>query len=768
MNGAMPTGAQKVLSMQPPSPQTAAPPCFADIGETRVNDGLTDTPALHNGGGRATVPPQPAAKVAVTSLRWLAGCSPSAVLGGNGDMRCSTGTSVLPPHLLVHPQGFRILKNTSVLERNMRTYFRLPRPLNAAACEERRRVRRTILSIEADEAKRRARVSGNQDGVVLDGFLILSACEADDPELVTQLTLHSSQLSSSVAEDLGYFTHLTSLDLTDNNLRLDHVLPFPGLEVVHLVCNNIMSLAEVSQLSSSSFSTIVALDLAYNRIPAHHISYLKAFGALRQLDISHNGLRTLPADLSGLAHLTHFALEANELSSADVFYALGTMPALVEVNLASNRLSFVPLLDAGSCNSDSDPQPTLFPSLEVVSLTANRFQHIEALRPLAALHRTLRRVAVGENPFLDSHPHRLMELQRALDEAVVDAYYVAFLSPQENSTASGELPEVMGTWRHQTWVRYIPQLQGEREISASHMVAAAAPLGASSSSHSSASAPQTAASNAMKDMGQDHSVNEDSLPEDVLPPLQTVMDYLNRYRVHVHPSRATPPHIPKQPKSYFYSSAFRQSEQGIRDLMPLVTLPSYNEFMDVYRVLGQGRPQPQGGARRGFVGRSAAAQRAATQSALSAQCAFIPTLPPLSDSLCMERPVSSHQASEENKTPPAAAAENARGGACFFLTDLDGDVVGNAEVLSRGHASKDRSPTPVTKLEEVQAELADRLPPAPSDSVDKSLPPSRRPRSVVFPATTNVHAAISELRDMLRKPLPLLPYKVSRSKQTTG
>ncbi|KAK7199634.1 Leucine Rich repeat/Leucine rich repeat/Leucine Rich Repeat [Novymonas esmeraldas] len=681
----------------------------------------------------------PAAAATISSATWAAVCPALAALGSVEEFASTLGSGdALPPRLVVHPQGFRILSHASALERNMRGYFRLPQPPNAATREERQRLRRTLQRIEEEEAQRKARVTGNLDGVVLDGFLMLSACGADEPEEVSAVALQSSQLSSSVAEDLQYFTHLTSLDLSDNRLRLGHVLSLPRVEEVHLVCNSIASLAEVPQCGGGSLDTITTLDLAYNRIPAHHLSYLGAFTALQQLDLSHNGLRTLPRDLSSLAHLTHIALEANELSAPDVFLALGTMPALVEMNLAKNRLSAVPLLHTGADGS----RHRLFPSLQVVSLAANRFGDVEALRPLAALHQTLRRVAVGGNPLMARrHPPQDVELQRVLDEAVVDAYYVALLPPQEGGVGPDEMAD---TWHRQTWVRYIPQRTHDPDADDPD-----APPAAAYSSRVTA-APASP-----------HGADDGDTP----PPLPTVEEYLERYRILVQTSSAAPAVLPKQPRRFFYSSAFRTSSHGTIDALPLVTLPPYGEFMDVYRVLGRRRPAPPGGSRGHGTGVSRRAARAAAHSVPPPASARPSTLPHLPTPPPAEGPTPSGLGSEDD----TGEADTAHDGDGVFLTEL----VSGAPQRPNRDAPKDRRvtavpPPPRTLPAEHASRLQEPVAASPALTTTDALPPPRLPRSVVSPATTNVHTAMSELRALLRKPLPSLPYDVAGGKPPAG
>lgn len=675
-----------------------------------------------------------------------------AALGDLGELDVTRGSSPLPPHLRVHPQGFRILNKESALERNMRSYFRLPQPPNAATREERRRLRRTVQRAEREEAERRARVTGGQDGVVLDGFLLLSACGVEEPEEVTQVSLQSSQLAGSIAEDLQYFTRLTSLDMSDNQLRLGDVLSFPALETVHLVCNGIHSLADMEQVGSSSLATVTALDIAYNHIPAHHLGYLAAFTALQQVDLSHNCLRTLPMDLSGLTRVTHLALEANELTTPNIFYALASMPALVEANLTRNRLASVPPLDPESCRAAGCACPAPFAALQVLTLTANRFPSAASLLSLAALHGTLRRLNVAENPFVADRPQRRAELQRGLDEAVVDAYYAAFL-PDPAS------PEgLVDTWHRETWVRYIPRPPRDADA------AERAHRTASSSYHTAVPTPSGAASSAAEPSSPS-SIDHNGADAGDSTRLPTPEEYLAAHRIVVQTPGSATAVPPKQPTQFFYSAAFLQSAQGARDATPLVTLPSYKEFMDVYRVVGRRRPEGQRRGSRGTPSRTAVARAAAAAAAARtvppsppARLPYLASLPSSPSLECLGR-------SAPLAPRPAGAADM---GEAPTVLDGDGFFLTGLAAPSRQAAAKDRRETAAPGVAAALAAFdAPEVPEVVPARASTSTPP-RPPRSVLSPATANVHTAMSELRAMLRKPLPSLPYDAARYKQTTS
>lgn len=713
-----------------------------------------------------------------------------------------------PPQFpVVHPQGFRILNNASAMERNMRGYFRLPQPPNAATRTERRRLLRTLRQVEREEAERKACVTGGADGVVLDGFLILNACEADDPEEVMAVTLQASQLTSSVREDLLYFTALKTLDVSDNQLCMGDVLPFPHLETVHLVCNNVVSLADVPQSDSTSLSSLMALDLAYNRIPARDLLYLGACHGLRHLDLSSNRLRSLPDDLSSLSQLTHLALEANELASADVFHALGTLPALTAVNLARNHLSQVPLLHttllhrSGEAARDGEGQlltTTPFPALQTMTLSGNRFADLAALLPLAALYRTLRHIAVGDNPFLERHPQEAArQLQRALDEAVMDLYLIAkdpapLQAPSSSTQVNADMVATAAnangdTWQGKTWVRYLPPPppRSEEEEEEGNGGGGTSRSRASSLETEAPPPPSAAAEEAVQpdstvdvldDKATQPSANQypPRDPDDDVYRL-TLEEYMERYHILVL-CASPPPALAKQPKRYFYSSAYRATQEGKQSSRALVTLPPYNEFMDIYRIVGR---QSHASRRQGRTLVPQRGGKMSTSAPFSSRQPALPVIahpastppPPAAVSATAQERRSSNDATNGDEEESEVEEEEEG----FFLTGVNsvakpsGRRGGGAGAKKRP-AKEDSEKEPVSPPGASAKDALVSAPDAPNTTCSgrnagsfsvnaTTLPRPPLPRSVVSPASTNVHTAVSELRAMLRKPLPSLPYE---------
>lgn len=467
-----------------------------------------------------------------------------------------------PKFSLHHPHGFRLLKSSSVVERSLRHYFRLPVAPSDALNSERRCIQEQLLYLEKAEKEGRRRIiqhrngdsshhhtyGENDGGIVLDGFLLLSASSCDSPDEVKVVSLQCSQLEQTIPEDLGYFQNLFFLDVSENKLLLEDLLLLGGVRTLHLAYNHISSLEAlhsvvqwqlehrksilVESLSPSHDSTVAdteetsgscttgdgvnqtketedcidekngkrsfeillpcltALNLSYNRIPSSHICFLTHFPALHQLDLSGNNLRFLPKDMSCLANVSHLALECNNftivstsaVSAASTFFSgdatglfqsLSTMPSLLEVNLNRNHIECIPPL------SPLPESSFFFSRLKVVGLARNPIKKVEDILPLAALHQTLRRLALFETP-LSMDPKESTRAQFVVDtmvealfkaKIVEDARVAAKRKGKENewrknvpdkkcqpgnssSTQNTEVEDDL--WMNDTWSRLIP------------------------------------------------------------------------------------------------------------------------------------------------------------------------------------------------------------------------------------------------------------------------------------------------------------------------
>lgn len=741
------------------------------------------------------------------------------------------GSGQIPPRFrLLHPHGFRMLKKSSVVERSMRNYFRLPEAPSDVIRMERKRIQKQLIQIEKDELVEERRVAGkNRSGIALDGFLLLNAGNTETPEEVEVVTLQSSKLTRSVPEDLSYFQNLFFLDVSENKLMLEDLLMLGGLETLHMAYNKIQSLRgieevlqwqldhkksiivefrpEVQRKDSDEYEEdapfdvllphLSALNLSYNRIPATELSLLSFFPSLQQLDLSGNNLKALTLDMAALVSVTHLALEGNNFSSnsqygSDVFTALSTMPSLLEVNLNHNKLSVVPPLAPvpGHC---------FFPALEVVGLTHNRFATPESVVELAHLHRTLRRVVLSDTP-LSKDPNGAVNTRMAFDQIVANVF--VDLHPgsgvfEETQTRSGltgatEGDEKGDTWKDESWFRFIPQ--GEEGASGAKLdvkSAAAAAAAAAAAERKNQEAREAAgvasppkeekvessckgeadvgAANGDKNADDFFLDNEEYIrcddiefdaavkcdgEEGVAPNDDEEMEHEAEAE---SAASLDPVHQFSTPEEYvaaFYVELLFQDstypKKTTRDFLsmtrgkersPLVTIPEYQEFMDIYRLAGGKRAQ--------FKREEQRKKQKGIQS---------PT--PL---------IITKDSEEEHQMDPLSPLRKSRNVSSPTKRRKDDSLPSSPSPLScssplaKEHTNADNvfltavnDDGPFSNAESTEPNLSEASTPSPTKK------PGARPLlPSVCPVTTNVHAAMTELRTLLRNPLPSLPYSTA-------
>ncbi|XP_032879290.1 X-ray radiation resistance-associated protein 1 [Amblyraja radiata] len=133
------------------------------------------------------------------------------------------------------------------------------------------------------------------------------------------------------------------------------------------------------------FDNVAFINAAENQLPLEPFRF---FLALRELDLSLNGLRKLLLTTQDFLNLEVLNLSYNSVNKEDVL-ALGLLPHLKVLHLTGNDLdSLTPNLAALYSPLDSLDAPLLrFPVLEVLMLDENRFSDPCVLSSLAGLHR---------------------------------------------------------------------------------------------------------------------------------------------------------------------------------------------------------------------------------------------------------------------------------------------------------------------------------------------------------------------------------------------
>jgi hypothetical protein len=251
----------------------------------------------------------------------------------------------------------------------------------------------------------------------LDGDMLLDACNESFPGDVRHANLRSKDITGIAAEDAPFFVNLSSLELSDNAVLLQHAAPFPALRQLVLQCNGI---SEVT-VSPGSFSRLERLDLSFNHLGVQSIAELAAMPNLRELDISSNSLESLP-DMASFKMLSKLRVSGNRLHGDNLMHNLAMLPELTELSLGSNAVSSIgPLIRAGADAADAaDTGGYCGPwaTLQVLDLGHNRIASIGGLEVLMSLPALATLVLTG-NPAVENRLARdeVYSLRQAYDSA---------------------------------------------------------------------------------------------------------------------------------------------------------------------------------------------------------------------------------------------------------------------------------------------------------------------------------------------------------------
>ena len=191
-------------------------------------------------------------------------------------------------------------------------------------------------------------VNGSQQlarktGKLLDGFLILYSCRVKLPHEAIKSKLDSQNIMEVIEEDLCYFQNLSSIDLSDNHVRLEQLRNLKSLTDINLQYNYIRI---IPSLSHDDFERLESINLSYNSITPASIRSLYSLKKLKHLDLQANNLVTLPEDIKKFENLEDLNLSSNQFSSnstlvnpALLFKAIGQIGKLKRLNLGRNKFT---------------------------------------------------------------------------------------------------------------------------------------------------------------------------------------------------------------------------------------------------------------------------------------------------------------------------------------------------------------------------------------------------------------------------------------------
>ena len=137
------------------------------------------------------------------------------------------------------------------------------------------------------------------------------------------------------------------------------------MQELHLTCNMIRDVAPLQ-----GFAQLETLDLSYNQLSESALVALTMIPKLRRLDLTCNGLLSIPQAFEEMKLLESLNLEHNNLEKSDTIITLASCPRLKELNVSSNFFAEIPEEVGGG---------TGFPRLEWFNLSNNEIAYEEAV-----------------------------------------------------------------------------------------------------------------------------------------------------------------------------------------------------------------------------------------------------------------------------------------------------------------------------------------------------------------------------------------------------
>jgi Leucine-rich repeat (LRR) protein len=223
---------------------------------------------------------------------------------------------------------------------------------------------------------------------VADGFAMLEGCGVDLPETALNMDICGGSYDEVSQADLQYFLRLRMVNAADNNLPFESFAAVRNLIELRMQCNG---LREIRICSQSSYLALQRLDVSYNALSEESITCLAHLPNLRRLDLTCNGLKSIPTSLVSFPALQTLILERNQLEGVEVFRILGALPTLRHLSLAFNYLTNFIL--------ETLPGTTIVPfaQLDFLDLAFNYIASEEGIADAAFAPR-LERVIVYGNP----------------------------------------------------------------------------------------------------------------------------------------------------------------------------------------------------------------------------------------------------------------------------------------------------------------------------------------------------------------------------------
>ncbi|KAM3936227.1 X-ray radiation resistance-associated protein 1 [Leptodactylus fuscus] len=192
---------------------------------------------------------------------------------------------------------------------------------------------------------------------VLGTSLLMKTHHVRKPSDLCAADVSDRGLTTAQWEEFQQFTCLAYINASENTLQLEAFRTFPALRELDLSMNGIHRIT----VTPGEFPKLEVLDLSYNSLFPGDISHLGVLPHLRVLCLTGNSLTHLPPDLSAppvnnpeipmFPNLQVLKLDDNLLSDPSVFTSMATLQQLRLLNLDKNAISAIPDLSGAVRNN---------------------------------------------------------------------------------------------------------------------------------------------------------------------------------------------------------------------------------------------------------------------------------------------------------------------------------------------------------------------------------------------------------------------------------
>ncbi|KAM4796355.1 X-ray radiation resistance-associated protein 1 [Rhinophrynus dorsalis] len=198
---------------------------------------------------------------------------------------------------------------------------------------------------------------------VLDALFLMKTHYVKRPADLCSVDVSDRNLTTAKEEEFAEFNCVAYINASENMLTLESFRTFPALRELDLSMNGISRV----HLEPTDFPQLEVLDLSYNGLSPDDVSRLGVLPHLRVLHLTGNGLTHLPLDMSApqskdsgitmFPALEVLMLDDNKLTNPAVFASMASLKSLRLLNLDKNAISEIPYLhemDTSECSPPSD------------------------------------------------------------------------------------------------------------------------------------------------------------------------------------------------------------------------------------------------------------------------------------------------------------------------------------------------------------------------------------------------------------------------------